>query len=291
MEQSTWLLSCGLDPKATCLSIPIPSWCGNDSTGSARQLCGGSRAFHQRNRGSAGAAHRTKRTSAGAGGAFKQEKPMPLKSLVSEIELINTAHAEPEVRGLRLSGTRGGDESRRLPVATVGEVHRTEAEGGGEAVATVQQVQLIAFNNLSSAVGKSRLLCEGLWGRAFLSAYNCANEGERLRMAEGLGKGAGIALLAVPMVESFTFTQSQFQRILSHYLGLEGAICVPHTHHCGGGVTRVLTQGTANHLQVCPVLGRNSAPHDAVRDALSHLVVQNGVTDAAVVETRLTAAD
>jgi len=59
----------------------------------------------------------------------------------------------------------------------------------------------------------------------------------------------------------------------------------------GGGVTRVLTQGTVNHLQVCPVLGRNSAPHDAVRDALSHLVVQNGVTDAAVVETRLTAAD
>ena len=61
--------------------------------------------------------------------------------------------------------------------------------------------------------------------------------------------------------------------------------------HCGGGSTRVFTQGTANHLQVCPVLGRNSAPHDAVRDALSHLVVQNGVTDAAVVETRLTAAD
>ena len=57
-------------------------------------------------------------------------------------------------------------------------------------------------------------------------------------------------------------------------------------------MTRVLTQGTANHLQVCPVLGRrNSAPHDAARDELSHLVVQNGVTDAAVVETRLTAAD
>ena len=30
---------------------------------------------------------------------------------------------------------------------------------------------------------------------------------------------------------------------------------------------------------------------DAVRDLLSHLVVQNGVSDAAVVETRLTAAD
>ena len=49
--------------------------------------------------------------------------------------------------------------------------------------------------------------------------------------------------------------------------------------------------GTVNHLQVCSVLGRNSAPHDAVRDVLSHLVVQNGVTDAAVVETRLAAAD
>ena len=53
----------------------------------------------------------------------------------------------------------------------------------------------------------------------------------------------------------------------------------------------MLTEGTVNHLQVCPVLGRNSAPHDAVRDVLSHLVVQNGVTDAAVVETRLAAAD
>ena len=54
---------------------------------------------------------------------------------------------------------------------------------------------------------------------------------------------------------------------------------------------RVLKQWTVNHLQVCPVLGRNSAPHNAVRDVLSHLVVQNGVTDAAVVEARLTAAD
>ena len=71
---------------------------------------------------------------------------------------------------------------------------------------------LIAFNDLSSAVGKSRLLCEGLWGRAFLSAYNCANDGERLRMTEGLGKGAGLALLAVPMVEVFTFTLVQLPR-------------------------------------------------------------------------------
>ncbi len=38
----------------------------------------------------------------------------PLESsLVSDIELINTAHADPDVRGLRLSSTRGDDESRR----------------------------------------------------------------------------------------------------------------------------------------------------------------------------------
>ena len=36
---------------------------------------------------------------------------------------------------------------------------------------------------------------------------------KRLRMAEGLGTGAGLALLAVPMVKAFTFTQAQFQRI------------------------------------------------------------------------------
>ena len=39
-------------------------------------------------------------------------------------------------------------------------------------------------------------------------------------MAEGLGKGAGLALLAVPMTEAFTFTQVQ---LLSIFLGLKDA--------------------------------------------------------------------
>ena len=130
---------------------------------------------------------------------------------------------------------------------------------------TLQQSALVAFNDLSSAAGKSRALSEGLWGRAFLMAYNSASDEERLRMVEGLGKGAGLALLAVPMADAFIFSQAQFQRILSNYLGLEGAISIPHTHHCGGGAVRVLTEGTVNHLQVCPVLWRNAAPHDAAR--------------------------
>ena len=76
-------------------------------------------------------------------------------------------------------------------------------------------------------------------------AYNSASDEERLRMVEGLGKGAGLALLAVPMADAFIFSQAQFQRILSNYLGLEGAISIPHTHHCGGGAVRVLTTAAA----------------------------------------------
>ena len=39
------------------------------------------------------------------------------------------------------------------------------------------------------------------------------------------------------------------------------------------------------------MLGRGKAPHNAVRDALMHLVVQCGMADAAVVETPVTSAD
>jgi len=84
---------------------------------------------------------------------------------------------------------------------------------------------------------------EGRWGRAFLTEYSSASDGERLRMAEGLGKGAGLTLLAIPIAEAFKFTQAQFQRILSNFLSLEGAIGVPLTNHCGGGVTRTATNG------------------------------------------------
>ena len=61
---------------------------------------------------------------------------------------------------------------------------------------TLQQSALVAFNDLSSAAGKLRALSEGL--RAFLTAYNSASDEERLRIVEGHGKGAGLALLTVP---------------------------------------------------------------------------------------------
>jgi hypothetical protein len=46
-------------------------------------------------------------------------------------------------------------------------------------------------------------------------------------MVEGLSQGAGLALLAVPMVEAFTFNQAQFRRILIKHLGLAGDVSVP----------------------------------------------------------------
>ncbi len=56
------------------------------------------------------------------------------------------------------------------------EAQRTEV-GGSDAVVVVQQAALIALNDLGPAVGKSRALCQGLWGRAFLTAYNSASDG------------------------------------------------------------------------------------------------------------------
>ena len=50
-------------------------------------------------------------------------------------------------------------------------------------------------------------------------------------MVEGLSKGAGLALLAIPMAEPFTLTQAQFQRTLGKYLGTQGQVTFPWTHH------------------------------------------------------------
>ena len=106
---------------------------------------------------------------------------------MSEIEIINRAHADLDVRGLRRSSTRGGDENRHPFAVAAEEARRTTTGGNGEVEATLQQSALVAFNDLSSAAGKSRALSEGLWGRAFLAAYNSASDEERLRMVEGPG--------------------------------------------------------------------------------------------------------
>jgi hypothetical protein len=45
-----------------------------------------------------------------------------------------------------------------------------------------------------------------------------------MRLVEGLGKGAGLALLAVPMIEAFTFRQAQFRRIIIRHPGIAGDV-------------------------------------------------------------------
>ena len=150
---------------------------------------------------------------------------------------------------------------------------------------------LVVFEDLGPVASKSRALSDGLWGRALLAALNTGTAEERQRLVEGLSKGVGLALLAVPMAEAFTFSQSQFRRIIIKHLGLAGDVTLPWTHHCGNCAIRTLTAVTVNHLEVCPVLGRNSAPQNAVRDVLFHMVTSFGLTDAAVVESPVAAAD
>ncbi len=65
-------------------------------------------------------------------------------------------------------------------------------------------------------------------------------------------------------------------------------ISVPHTHNCGLGVKCVLMAATVSCLDVLPVLGRGTAAHSSIRDALAHMVMQCGLTDATVVETPAT---
>ena len=108
---------------------------------------------------------------------------------------------------------------------------------------------------------------------------------------KGLSKGAGLALLAIPMTESFVFSEALFKRVLTNYLGLPGGVIEPWTHHCCNGVTRTLTAATLNHLETCPMLGRNSAPHNAVRDCLKHMAEQLGLTDQAIIETPISSSD
>ena len=101
------------------------------------------------------------------------------------------------------------------------------ADGAGDIGAPI--APLVDLNDFSPVAGKSRALSEGLWGRAFLTTSARSTDAERVRLIEGLSKGAGLALLAVPMIEAFTFKQAQFRRAIIKQLGLAGDVCVPRT--------------------------------------------------------------
>ena len=119
-------------------------------------------------------------------------------SLADDVNLINAALADPAFKELRQRSTRGGDERRRSVAEEVEPKPQPAgigADGAGERAATVP---LVTFEDLGQAAGKSRALSDGLWGRAFLASFNSGTAEERQRMVEGLSKGAGLALLALP---------------------------------------------------------------------------------------------
>ena len=134
----------------------------------------------------------------------------PLETgIAADVILINAAHTDPAVRALKLSSTRGGDDRRRSVAEAEGDagLAAAGADGAGDIGAPI--APLVDLNDFSPVAGKSRALSEGLWGRAFLTTYARSTDAERVRLIEGLSKGAELALLAVPMIEAFTFTQAQ----------------------------------------------------------------------------------
>ncbi len=79
------------------------------------------------------------------------------------------------------------------------------ADGAGDIGAQI--APLADLNDFSPVAGKSRAE-RGSWGRAFLNTFARSTDAERMWLIKGLSKAAGLALLAVPMIEAFTFTQA-----------------------------------------------------------------------------------
>ena len=82
-----------------------------------------------------------------------------------------------------------------------------EADGAGDIDAQIAPVA--DLNDFSLVAGKSRALSESVWGRDFLTASARFTDAEHVRLVE-----AGPALLAVPILGAFTFTQAHFKRII-----------------------------------------------------------------------------
>ena len=129
--------------------------------------------------------------------------------LASDVRLINETHADPAFREMRNQTTRGGDERRRA------------VAGMGRRTAEVKLQRLLPWStSKTSAASRGNLGFSATASGAVRIWAHTKPPEERLRMVEGLSKGAGLALLAIPMAGPFTRTQAQFQRTLGKYLAL-----------------------------------------------------------------------
>ncbi len=90
----------------------------------------------------------------------------PLEAgLAGDVDLINSAHADPAFKELRQRSTRAGDERRRGLAEEAEAELRAAGDGlGGEGAAVTP---LVVFEDLGPAAGKSRALSDCLLGPCF----------------------------------------------------------------------------------------------------------------------------
>ena len=245
------------------------------------------------------------------------------RELLADVERVNAAHADPAVRNLARSGSRGGVAGGGAAAAhEVGGISATSAsvsaalmanglsaEGAAASIArflapvgqdrppqvvlasvsrgsegAVQAPRpLVTFGDLAAVSGKSRQLGEGLWATEFLAAYATATDKERIRMSEGRLKGSGLVFMAVPSTRAFNLGEATYRRALTEFMGISN-LTLPHTHHCCAGAVRTLGEDSIGHIGTCSMGGRNFGPHDALKDALTHFVVHNGIAQVCVTE-------
>jgi len=214
---------------------------------------------------------RISQREANAAGGVLTPLELDIKAAVDE---VNTAYADPEAAAVRRASSRGGGELL--------------GKGGGVVIADGAIPLLVSFSDVAAAAGRSRQLSDPLWDRAWLEAYKVSSPAERVRLSEGLIRGAGAFALAIPMARPFVFTELVFKRMLQCYLAQDG-LPTPWKHHCVKGSVRTLGPDSINHIQVCSITGRNLASHNEVARVVAHMVQQCGVSDViAITESPVT---
>ena len=64
---------------------------------------------------------------------------------------------------------------------------------------------MVALQELATSAGNARNMANALWSAEFFDAYAATSLRKRQKIVEGLSKGAGLALLAIPTAKPFHF--------------------------------------------------------------------------------------
>ncbi len=98
--------------------------------------------------------------------------------LAADVNLINSAHANPAFKELKQHNTRGGDKrTRRLVEDSAAEELTADGSQGGTGVREAT-TPLVVLEDLGPVAAKLHALSDGMWSRAFLAAYNSSTAEE-----------------------------------------------------------------------------------------------------------------